>query len=172
MQSVKKVICLKVKPIKISDSMQRHKPHLPRRAKKIKRALFPVKPRLFPGQRWINICLRSAHLVGVAGIGGGFLFQLNEAQWLLFWYLGLTTGVLLSLLYIWSGATWLFQLSGLTIVAKVVLLGIAMVLPAWRAELFALIIVISSLIAHAPGQVRGYRIIMRSKNKLSNQPPW
>lgn len=139
---------------------------------KVVRALFPVKPRLFPGQRWLNISLRSAHLVGIAGIGGGFLFGLNEAQWLPFWHLSLSTGVFLSLLYIWSSAIWLFELSGLIIVIKVLLLGTAVILPAWRAELFTLIILISSLIAHAPGRIRGYRILMPGKNQLPNQPPW
>lgn len=125
--------------------------------------LFPANPRYFRGERWLNIGLRSAHLIGVAGISGGFLFALEEMHWMPFWYLTLATGVILSLLYIWSSAAWLFQLKGLAIVVKVLLLGVAMTLPAWRAELFMLIILISGLIAHAPGWVRGYRPEMRNK---------
>lgn len=133
----------------------------------VARTLFPARPRMFPGERWLNIILRSVHLVGVAGIGGGFLFGLDEKQWLPFWHLSLATGITLSLLYVWSSAIWLFQLKGLAIIAKVLLLGAAIALPAWRAELFMLIILISGLIAHAPGQVRGYLVVMRSKK---NEP--
>lgn len=123
------------------------------------RVLFPACPRMFPGQRWLNIGLRSAHIIGVAGISGGFLFGLEEMRWMPFWYLTLATGVVLSLLYVWSSAAWLFQLKGLAIVIKLLLLGAAISLPTWRAELFMLIILISGLIAHAPGWVRGYGLV-------------
>lgn len=121
-----------------------------------KKALFPVKPRLFPGQRWLNIILRSLHLIGVAGIAGGFLFVLEEARWLTFWHLTLATGVMLSLLYIWSSAIWLLQLKGIAIILKLLLLALAFRLPEWRSELFIAVIAISGFIAHAPGVIRGY----------------
>ena len=127
--------------------------------------LFPATARIFPGMRWLNIGLRSVHLVGVAGIGGGFLFMLDEAQWLPFWHLTLVTGILLSLLYIWENAIWLLQLKGLVIITKLLLLGVALMLPDWRAELFIMVIVISGLIAHAPGSVRGYQFLcIKKKN--------
>lgn len=47
------------------------------------------------------------------------------------------------------------QLKGLAIVLKVALLGMALSLPDWRAELFVLVFVLSGLIAQAPGEVRG-----------------
>lgn len=119
--------------------------------------LFPPRPRQFRGQRWLNIALRSTHLVGVAGIGGGYLFTLPQTAWEAYWHLCLTSGVALSLLYLWSTFAWLFELKGLTVVVKLALLSIAIALPAWRAPLFILVIVISALIAHAPGRVRGYR---------------
>ena len=34
--------------------------------------LFPAESRQFYGQRWLNILLRSVHLLGVAGVGGGY----------------------------------------------------------------------------------------------------
>lgn len=120
---------------------------------------FPAKQRQFIGKRWLNIFLRSFHLVGIAGIGGGFIFGLEEVQWLPFLYLAVLAGGLLSLLYIWSDAIWLFQLRGLVIITKIFLLSLTLIFPDWRAELFISIIIISSLIAHAPGSVRGYQII-------------
>jgi len=127
--------------------------------------LFPACPRMFRGQRWLNIGLRSAHIVGVAGISGGFLFGLEEMRWMSFWYITLATGVVLSLLYVWSSAAWLFQLKGLVIVIKLLLLGVAVALPAWRAGLFMLIILISGLIAHAPGRVRGYGLVSGNRKE-------
>lgn len=121
------------------------------------RVLFPPEPRHFPGQRWVNIAMRSVHLVGVAGIGGGFLFDLNRAAWEIYWLLTLASGVALSLLYLWSTCAWIIELKGLAIVVKTALLGLALAVPEARGELFVLIIAISGMIAHAPARVRGYR---------------
>jgi hypothetical protein len=119
--------------------------------------LFPEPTRYFPGQRWVNIALRSLHLVGVAGIGSGFLFDQAPAAWDTYWHLTLVSGIALSILYLWNTAAWLFELKGLGIVIKVVLLGIAWGVPALRAELFILVIMLSAVIAHATARVRGYR---------------
>ncbi|MCP5429452.1 MAG: hypothetical protein H6962_04235 [Chromatiaceae bacterium] len=119
--------------------------------------LFPEPTRYFPGQRWVNIALRSLHLVGVAGIGSGFLFDQAPAAWDTYWHLTLVSGIALSILYLWNTAAWLFELKGLGIVIKVVLLGIAWGIPALRTELFILVIILSAVIAHATARVRGYR---------------
>jgi hypothetical protein len=119
--------------------------------------LFPSRPREFRGERWVNIGLRCVHLTGVAGIGGGFLFQLEPASWAAYWHLTLASGLMLSLIYLWSTAAWLFELKGLSIVLKNILLGLALALPTMRGELFVLIIVLSGLIAHAPARVRSRR---------------
>lgn len=118
--------------------------------------LFPPKPRTFPGERWLDIVMRSIHLVGVAGISGGFLFDLPEAQYLPFWYLATGAGSLLVLLYVWTSGKWLLQVKGMVVIFKLLLLSLAILQPQWRAELFVLIILISGLVAHAPGHVRGY----------------
>jgi hypothetical protein len=122
-----------------------------------KRLLFPDEARTFTGERWVDIGLRCAHLVGVAGIGGGFLLTLEQDRRLTFWHLTLVSGVLLSLLYLWSSAAWLLQRKGLAIMFKLVLLALALGLPTWRGSLFIAVIVLSGLIAHAPGRVRGLR---------------
>lgn len=118
--------------------------------------LFPPKPRSYPGDRWVNILVRSLHLLGIAGISGGFLFDLPTAQYLLFWYLAITTGSLLVLLYVWENGRWLLQLKGMAVIFKLLLLLLASLLPEWRAEVFVAIILISGVVAHAPGKVRGF----------------
>lgn len=119
--------------------------------------LFPAEPRYFPGERWLNIALRSAHLVGVAGIGGGFLLDIDPAAWEGYWYLTLVSGVVLVGLYLWATFAWLFEFKGLVIVIKTLLLGGALAFPMVRAEVFVLVVVLSGLIAHAPARVRGAR---------------
>ena len=117
---------------------------------------LPPLPRSFPGQRWTDIGLRCAHLIGIAGVGAGFLFALPDAQWLPLRYLALASGGLLMLLYIWSDPTWLLQLKGQAVLLKLALLAIAHFHPVARAELFVVVIVLSGVFAHAPSRVRGY----------------
>jgi len=121
------------------------------------RVLFPTPTREFRGQRWVNIGLRCAHLVGVAGIGGGFLFGLEPNSWASYWYLTLASGIALSMIYVWTTATWLLELKGLVIVLKTALLAIGIAVPALKGEIFILIVVMSGLIAHAPARVRSRR---------------
>ncbi|SMB26528.1 conserved membrane protein of unknown function [Sterolibacterium denitrificans] len=129
--------------------------------------LFSPPPRLLPGQRWLNISLRCLHLIGVAGVGGGFLFDLPEAQWQPFWTCLMTSGCLLVALYIWTDIAWLRQLKGQAIVLKLGLLGMADLLPQWRTELFLLVIVLSAFFAHAPGWLRGYVLWRRLRGTLT-----
>jgi hypothetical protein len=125
--------------------------------KTLRANLFPSQAREFRGQRWVNISLRCIHLVGVAGIAGGFLFGLGPETWLSYWYLTLTSGIGLTLIYIWSSGVWLFELKGMVIALKSVLLILGLVFPEMRAEAFIAIIVMSVLIAHAPARVRSRR---------------
>lgn len=125
------------------------------------RILFPSKPRSYPGDRWVNITLRSIHLIGIAGTGGGFLFDLPATQYLPFWHLALGTGSLLVLLYVWENGRWLLQVKGMAVMFKLLLLFLAGHMPQWRAELFVVIVLISGVVAHAPGKVRGYSPFLR-----------
>jgi len=93
----------------------------------------------------------------VAGIGGGFLFSLDPAVWETYWLLTLSTGIALSLLYLWSTLAWMLELRGMAVVLKTALLALAFAIPEARTELFIVVIVLSSMIAHAPDRVRSYR---------------
>ena len=121
--------------------------------------LFPYPARGFRGQRWLNVLLRSLHLVGIVGISGGFLFDEKPDAWGHYWHLTLASGVALMALYLWGSVCWLFELKGLVIVLKTLLLGIALLIPSIRAELFLFVVILSGVIAHAPGAFRGYRWI-------------
>ncbi len=125
--------------------------------------IFPSQPRDFPGLRWLNITLRSVHLVGMAGMAGGYLYQGSTVTLLPFWELTFYSGLVMVGLAIWANGRWLLQLRGWVILFKLLLLwvlpwldGVMSNGSAWG---FVLIILLSSLIAHAPGKVR-YRLVV------------
>jgi len=120
----------------------------------LKHWLFPAETRYLPGHRWINIGLRTLHLVGVAGLGAGFLYAAADEQWRLYLQLALGSGLALSLLYLYSNATWLLQLWGQAILLKLALLGVMPLFPDRRLPLLLAVVVISGLISHAPASVR------------------
>ena len=122
-----------------------------------KRALFPAQSRFFPGQRWLNIVLRSLHLLGVAGMGAGFLVPgAGDAAWHGYLVLTLTTGVGVTLIDAWSDRGWLLQLSGQTILLKLMLLALIPLWPSGGPILFAAVILISAMVSHAPARLRHY----------------
>jgi hypothetical protein len=129
----------------------------------MKELLFPAESRLFPGQRWLNISLRTLHLIGVAGIGSGILYPAPEGASDLYLYLTLASGLFLSLVSVWSNAIWLLQLRGQAIILKLLLLALIPVWPGAGVWLLIMVIVISGYIAHAPGDVRYYSIYHRRR---------
>ncbi|WP_027858261.1 hypothetical protein [Marinobacterium jannaschii] len=113
--------------------------------------------RELPGRRWISIVLRSLHLLGIAGIAGGYLYQLPLQQWHGWLMLALGSGLLMLLKEIYVDGIWLLQLRGQVVLLKMLLLGCSHL---WwstpQAWAYGLIILISGLISHAPGNVRYY----------------
>ncbi|BAO44654.1 hypothetical protein [Thiolapillus brandeum] len=121
--------------------------------------LFPEHSRCFPGQRWVNISLRTLHLIGLSGAGYGFFVHGHEMNWEAFLLLTIFSGTAMMLISIWSNGIWLLQLRGQAIMLKLLLLALALALPPWRAALFVGVLVISGLISHAPGNVRYYSLL-------------
>lgn len=118
--------------------------------------MFPMQPRGFPGRRWVNITLRTLHLIGVAGLGGAYLYAVPQALWQPYLWLTLLSGVGLVAISVYATALWLLQLRGLVIVFKLALLALMLWWPGFSMPLGMLVIVLSSVIAHAPGDVRYY----------------
>lgn len=125
----------------------------------LKSHLFPPVSRLFPGQRWVNIGLRTLHLIGIAGLGGGYFYAAVDQSWLGFLYLTLASGLILTLLSLWSNGIWLLQLRGQAILLKVLLLALIPFWPEHKIALMLAVIIISGLIAHAPGNVRYFSVL-------------
>ena len=117
------------------------------------RRVFPFESRTFPGKRWVETGLRTLHLIGTAGIGGGFLWGADPSQWMPFLWLTVVSGATMAALQVWGNGIWLIQIRGLAVFAKLLLLAI-MALAGTRADLFILVIVISGIVSHAPANLR------------------
>jgi hypothetical protein len=130
---------------------------------KLKTTLFPPQARDFPGLRWLNISLRSLHLLGMAGLAAGYLYQVAVVAMLPFWAITLYSGLAMVGLAIWANGRWLLQLRGAVIMLKLLILWS---LP-WLDGQFAggggwgmvVIILLSSVISHAPARVRYYFVV-------------
>ncbi len=129
----------------------------------LRHLVFPRESRFFPGQRWVNIGLRITHLVGLAGLGAGFLYSAADASWELYYSLTIYSGLGLSLLYAWSNGIWLVQLRGQAILFKLLLLALIPVWPDLDVTLFLIVIVISGFISHAPSSIRYYSLLHRRR---------
>lgn len=112
--------------------------------------------------RGLNIALRSLHLVGMAGMAAHYFFLTAAGPLIDFWGLTLLSGLGLVALYTWNDGRWLLELRGGAIIVKLLLLWslpwLGRLLPDGEAWGFALLIILSSLIAHAPGRVRHHAL--------------
>ncbi len=125
---------------------------------KYRSLLFPESSRSFPGQRWINISLRTLHLIGLSGTGYGFLSNGNHFNWKAFLLLTLASGMAMMMIAIWSNGIWLLQLRGQIILLKLILLGLVFIQPQFHAALFITVLALSGFISHAPGSTRYYSV--------------
>ena len=127
----------------------------------LKRTLFPVESRHVPGQRGLNIALRTLHLVGIAGIGGGYFYGAEDETWRLYQGLCVVSGALLALLFVYISGIWLLQLRGLVILFKLLLYSSIFLWPDLGVILMIVILILSGWIAHAPASIRYYSPIYR-----------
>lgn len=127
------------------------------------RTFFPINSRGFPGMRWVNISLRTLHLIGIAGLGGAYLYAVPQELWQPYLWLTLSSGIGLVCVSLYSSAIWLLQLRGQLILFKLILLGLILQWPALNWGVGMMVIAISSVIAHAPGNLRYYSLWHRRR---------
>ena len=112
-------------------------------------------------KRWIKISLRTLHLISVAGVGGGILFGLEQSLWVSYWWLALVSGALMIAIDVIPNPVWVVQVRGLVILLKLILLAFLGSEPSIDRLLLIIIIVMSAVISHAPGNLRYYSIYHR-----------
>ncbi|MBE9504829.1 MAG: hypothetical protein IME96_11705 [Proteobacteria bacterium] len=122
------------------------------------RSIFPEKSRTFSGQRWTKISLRTVHLLGVAGMGGGFLYSSPEQFWKPYLIATLISGIAFMLQEIWSNGVWLIQVRGIAVFLKLILLSFLLFSSGFEVIIIFSVIIISGVISHAPGELRYFSV--------------
>jgi hypothetical protein len=120
--------------------------------------LFPTPQREFTGQRWVRISLRTAHLITMALLVGGVAageapLELGFAFWGT-----VATGLAYVALELFNTGVWLFQLKGLAVMVKALLLAAAAVAPESALAWLIAAIVIGGISSHMPGRFRYYSL--------------
>jgi len=118
---------------------------------------FPKQSRSFTGQRWLSIALRSLHLIGIAGVGAAFLFDVSQEQWLPYMTLTVASGIAMIILETWNNGIWLVQVRGLFTLIKLLILSMSFYIGLHPYILFS-VIIISGVMSHAPAWLRHRRI--------------
>ncbi len=109
----------------------------------------------FPGRRWLNLGLRTVHLSGIVLLGAALLGAggLAFGAWL----------TLLSGLGMFAGDAWanpghVREIAGCGVLLKLALVALMVVAPATALPVFWAILVLSTLLSHAPGALRHQRL--------------
>lgn len=106
--------------------------------------------------RWLGIALRTAHIVGVVVMGAGVLGAAPQAL-TVGTALVLASGLALLAAELAHGRVRLGELAGAVVVLKLAVIG-WMALDAARASfLFWALLVLSTIVSHAPRRVRHWR---------------
>jgi len=124
---------------------------------------FPDKSRQFRGKRWLKIALRTGHLLGLAGVGAVFLFNQAIPGSPYYLYLLVGTGLAMIALDLWSNGIWIYQLRGQAIIIKLFLFAALLTQADYTSTWFIVIVILSGIISHAPGDLRYYSIIHKKR---------
>jgi len=120
----------------------------------LKPLLFPSPPREFTGQRWVRIGIRTAHLISMGILLGGFaggipLEQLSGPLW---WTL--LTGLVFVLVELYASCIFLLQLKGIAVIGKALLLWAALIAPNSALACMITAVIIGGVSSHMPGKYR------------------
>lgn len=109
----------------------------------------------FPGKRWLNVALRTVHLLGLVLLGGALLGagSLGLGASVLF-----ISGFGMFAIDSWANPAQLRETAGFGVLLKLLLVGLMALQPAWALPIFWFILILSTLLSHAPGAFRHYRL--------------
>ena len=121
--------------------------------------LFPARYRYLPGNRLINVLLRSFHILGFAIFTGGYWFGQPQALLAPWFWLAVVTGLLMVAIELYGSFSFVVELRGLAVFFK---LGLLALLPSsgevgfW---LLAAVVLIASISSHMTGRLRHIAIV-------------
>ncbi len=121
--------------------------------------LFPATPRRIPGERGINIALRTAHLMTSGLLLGGHAFDVAPHRLILFLYLTIASGVGLAFLELYSSCRWIYLGKGVMVSLKIALLIAAGLWWEQRVMFLLLVVLVGSVGSHMPARFRYYSLL-------------
>ncbi len=121
--------------------------------------LFPATPRRIPGERGINIALRTAHLMTSGLLLGGHAFDVAPHRLILVLYLTIASGVGLAFLELYSSCRWIYLGKGVMVSLKIALLIAAGVWWKQRVMFLLLVVLVGSVGSHMPARFRYYSLL-------------
>ena len=109
----------------------------------------------FPGRRWLNLSLRTVHLSGIILLGAGLLGAGNVTAGA---WLTLISGLAMFAGDAWANPAHLREVAGFGVLAKLALVAVMAAYPSGALPMFWMILVLSTLLSHAPGAIRHRRL--------------
>ncbi|HLO63000.1 MAG TPA: hypothetical protein VK165_08545 [Azonexus sp.] len=109
----------------------------------------------FPGKRWLNVALRSVHLLGVVLFGAALL---GAGSIPLGAGITLVSGLAMFAIDTWANPAHLREVSGCGLLVKLALIGLAAAAPGLALTVFWTLVVLTSVLAHAPASFRHRRL--------------
>ena len=132
------------------------------------RTLFPNQPRSFPYRRAVLSILRALHILCTGVLVGGYLFNQTVAvvePWL---YASVTTGLMLFALDLHASMAVLFELRGLLLLVKVILLLLIPVFWQQRIPILITVLFIGAVGSHMPKRHR-HKVLLFSKRIIPDE---
>ncbi|GLP98137.1 hypothetical protein [Paraferrimonas sedimenticola] len=114
-------------------------------------------------QRLTKTALRALHILGICGVGGGVLFNLESSVFQDYWLMTIATGSILMGWEVLRSPVWLAQLKGVLTLVKLGLLALFLPFPEYQGELFIAILLLSVLVTHGPSGLRHFSIVHMRK---------
>jgi len=108
-----------------------------------------------------NIALRTAHIGAAGTLFGGHVFDIADVRLLPWLYATLVTGSGLILIEAYPHFSWCYQLRGLFVIAKLLLLCLVPWLWDYRVPILAVVGIIACVGSHMPGKYRYYSVVHR-----------
>jgi hypothetical protein len=128
-------------------------------ASQLSAILFPATPRRIPGERGINIALRTAHLMTSGVLLGGHAFDVAPHRLILFLYLTIASGAGLIALELYCSCRWIYLGKGVLVSLKIALLLAAGMWGEQRVVFLLLVVLVSSVGSHMPARFRYYSLV-------------
>ena len=105
----------------------------------------------FPGKRWLNLALRSVHIAGIVLLGAALLGGTDSSLGAIITF---ASGFGMFASDSWANPTQLREVAGFGVLVKLALIAWMALQPALAIPIFWLILLISTLLSHAPGALR------------------